>query len=152
MEPLSIRHSKKLIRAGYMGVFSLLFICVLAYNNVDWLRRQSPWVLAIPALLILFPLKSHIMRNFTTLTLDGDKLRYQTGPLGKNTRILRVAMIQDVRIEQSLMQRLLGTGSVRVETSRGEDDLAMANIDDPEQVAEAILAAAAKQSKKGERE
>jgi len=148
MSEAVIRPSMKLTRTAYTFVFTILVVCVMAYNNIAWLRSQTPWLLAIPALLLLVPLKHHIRLRFTKLGIQGDSLRYQSGLLSRSTRIVRTSLIQNVRIEQGLFHRMIGVGNLTIETTRGEDDLTINNVDDPERVAELILGASTKPSDK----
>jgi len=148
MSEAVIRPSMKLTRTAYTFVFAVLVVCVMAYNNIAWLRTRTPWLLAIPALLLLVPLKHQIRLRFTKLRIQGDSLRYQSGLLSRSTRIVRMSLIQDVRIEQGLFQRLIGVGNITIETTRGEDDLTINSVDDPERVAELILGASTKPSDK----
>ncbi len=148
MSEAVIRPSMKLTRTAYTFVFTILVVCVMVFNNVAWLRARTPWLLAIPALLLLVPLKHHIRLRFTKLRIQADSLRYESGLLSRSTRIVKTSLVQDVRIEQGLFQRLIGVGNLTIETVRGEDDLTMKNVDDPERVAELVLGASTKPSDK----
>jgi uncharacterized membrane protein YdbT with pleckstrin-like domain len=103
--------------------------------------KPSPWawLLALPALLFFFPLRGQLRRHFTKATLAGDKLRYESGVFSKTTRTIPVSKIQDVRADQTLGQRLLGVGDVTVEDAGKAGALAIRNIDDPQDIVEAIL-------------
>ena len=37
--------------------------------------------MAVPALLLIWPIRRHIARQFTKATIPGDKLRYEVGAL-----------------------------------------------------------------------
>ena len=65
MDNVVIRPSMKLIRVGYTVVFTIIFVCVLIYTNNSKIGETTPWILAIPALLLLWPLKYHLQRRFT---------------------------------------------------------------------------------------
>lgn len=142
MQEFVVRPSMKLIRAAYTLVFAIVFACVFIYTNYASPQSSSPWLLLIPALLLLWPMKHHLQRRFIRLSLDGDKLRYEAGVLGRTRRIIQVAKVQDVRVDQTLMQRMLATGKISIETAGESGLLIMENIDDPDAVAEAILNAA----------
>jgi putative membrane protein len=55
-------------------------------------------------------------------SFDGDVLRVDSGVLSRNHRSLDVARIQQVEIERSLLQRLLGLAAIRVETAGSASD------------------------------
>ena len=133
----------------YWTAFLVLCVCIGLYVN-KFADTVSPWVLVVPALPFLFPLYAQLRRHFTKATLAGDKLRYESGVLSKTTRTIPVSKIQDVRAEQTLVQRLCGVGDVTVETAGEAGALEIANIDDPQGVVNAILDAqgpAAKQKR-----
>ncbi len=142
MDEAVIRPSMKLIRAGYTLVFLVIFACVLVYTNSKAFENTTAWVLLFPALLLLWPLKCHVRRSFTRMTLSGDKLRYETGILSRSKRIIQLTKVQDVRVDQSIMQRMLRTGNLSVETAGETSLLTMRNVDEPDHVAEELLRAA----------
>jgi uncharacterized membrane protein YdbT with pleckstrin-like domain len=142
MGEIVIRPSMKLIRAGHTSVFVLVFVSVLAYANSSAVQHVPAWVPFLPALLFLLPFKYQVQRRFTHIVLSGDKLRYETGIFTKSTRVIQLAKVQNVRVEQTLPQRLLRTGDISVETAGETSLLTMRNVDDPDQVTEAIMRAA----------
>ncbi|MGE5646697.1 MAG: PH domain-containing protein [Acidobacteriota bacterium] len=75
------------------------------------------------------------------MTLTGDKLRYEAGVLTKTTRTIQVSKVQDVRVDQSLVQRLSATGDLSIETAGETSQLVVRDIDDPQAVADAITEA-----------
>jgi len=136
-----IHPSLKPARAKYTVVFTVLFLCVLAYTN--WLiDRVSGWWLLAPCALFAWPLLDQLHCSFTKLILAGDKLTYQTGVFNRTKRVILLAKVQDVRIEQTFTQRLWGTGDISVETAGEASLLTIRNLDSPDLVAEAILDAA----------
>lgn len=141
MEEIVIRPSMKLVRAGYTLVFGVIFVCVFVYANIKAFENTTTWVLLVPALLLIWPLKYHILRRFTRMTLFGDKLRYETGILSRSKRNIQLTKVQDVRVDQSLAQRMLGTGNLSVETAGETSLLTMRNVDNPDLVAEELLRA-----------
>ena len=143
MPDLTLQPTNKWIRIQYWSVFLVLCVCIGLYVNkfADKPDRPPEWLLALPALLFFFPLRGQLRRHFTKWTLDGDKLRAETGFISKKTRTIPISKIQDVRAEQSLGQRLLGIGDVTVENA-GSDRIGVLeifNIDNPQAVVEAIL-------------
>lgn len=133
---LIIRPSTRLVRPLYTLCF-LLVALVYGFNN----NRPDPvdWLMIIPALVLLWTVWRHIRLRFTTMTLQGGKLRYETGMLSRFTRTMELARIQDVRVDQTLLQRLIGIGTITVETAGETGRLSMQNVDRPQSVAEFIL-------------
>ena len=106
----------------------------------EW-RTNRPWVAALPALLLILPIRRHMARQFTRATITGDKLRYEVGALSKTTRNISLPKVQDARVDQSVIQRMFGIGDIAIETAGEASRLTIRNIDQPQQVADEILAA-----------
>jgi uncharacterized membrane protein YdbT with pleckstrin-like domain len=147
----SFQPTKKWIRLQYWTVSLIFCVCIGIYVNTlldkstPW---ATPWLLFLPALLFVFPLRAHLRQHFTKVTLAGDKLRYESGALSKTTRTIQVSKVQDVRVDQSLVQRLMGTGNLSIETAGETSRLTVENIDDPGAVANAITEASQGQPQK----
>ncbi|HEX2725269.1 MAG TPA: PH domain-containing protein [Beijerinckiaceae bacterium] len=138
-EPLVVRPSTKLL----MPVYALAgFLIVLIYiHNSEQSEPQHAWLI-IPLMLLLWTAAKHIRLKFTTLSIQAGKLRYETGMLGRSCRTMEVAKVQDVRVDRSVGQRLLGTGNLTIETAGEASRLTMTDIDRPQDVADRILDAA----------
>jgi uncharacterized membrane protein YdbT with pleckstrin-like domain len=136
-----IRPSIKLIKLTYWLAI-LLAAVVLAYSYVDSAPRGIVWLLLLPALILVWAAGVHIARRFTTLTVTGERLRYESGILSKSTRTMELAKVQDVRVDQSLGQRMLSLGNLSIETAGETSRMTIGNIDRPNEVAERILEAA----------
>ena len=136
-----IRPSIKLIKLTYWLAI-LLAAVVLAYSYVDTAPWWIIWLLLLPALVFVAAAVSHVARLFTKLTVTGERLRYESGVLSKATRTMELAKVQDVRVDQSLGQRLLNLGNLSIETAGETSRMTIGNIDRPNEVAERILEAA----------
>jgi uncharacterized membrane protein YdbT with pleckstrin-like domain len=143
---LTIQPTKKWIRFQYWTVFIVLCIAIGLYVNK--LMNQVPaWVLIVPALLFLIPIRAHLRQGFTKLTLSGDKLRYECGIFSKTMRTIPVSKIQDVRADQTFTQRLVNVGNLTIETAGEAGALTMADIDNPQAVVDIIIDAEGPASK-----
>ena len=80
-------------------------------------------------------------------SFDGEVLRVSEGVLSRNHRALDVARIQQVEIDRSLVQRLLGLAALRVETagSSSEVEVELRVVPEPEALA---LRTAVRESKR----
>jgi uncharacterized membrane protein YdbT with pleckstrin-like domain len=144
MEDAVIRPTLKFIKLGYAVVALLVVGCAILYFTLippenEW--RNRPWVLAIPALLFIWPIRRHIARQFTKATIAGDRLRYEVGAMSKSTRNISLPKVQDARVDQSVMQRMFGVGDLAIETAGEASRLTIRNVDRPQFVADEILAA-----------
>ena len=104
----------------------------------------TPWLPAVAALILFLPIRSHIRRQSVKMTIAGDKLRYEAGLLSKTTRNIQLSKVQDVRVDQSLGQRMLSVGDISIETSGESSRLEMDNVDAPQAIADEIVAASQK--------
>lgn len=140
MPELVIRPSMKFIKAGY--VCALLVVAAAVVIHYKYLVVQYPQrypYLPIASLLfLLWPIKRHIQRQSVKLTISGDKLRYETGLASKSTRIIQLPKVQDVRVIQSLSQRIFNVGDVSIETAGESSRLVVENLDGPRELAEQI--------------
>jgi len=147
MADLVVHPTRKWLRLQYTTVFILCCVAVFLCNNFG----LSAWLLVFPALLFLFPIAGSIRVRFTRMTISGDKLRFELGMLSKTTRTIQISKIQDVTVIQSLAQRLIGVGTLSIETAGETSRLIIANIDAPRAVAEELLDAAQGHPPLGER-
>jgi|SRR5579859_6878839 len=136
-----IRPSMKQVKVGY--VLAVLVIVAAVVIHAKYMEQQTsfPWLPAVSLLVLLVPIRRHIRRQSIKVTIEGDKLRYEAGLLSKTTRNIQLSKVQDVRVDQSLGQRILGVGNISIETSGETSRLTVGNIDNPQQVADEIIAA-----------
>jgi uncharacterized membrane protein YdbT with pleckstrin-like domain len=138
----------KFINAGY--VITLLVVAagmVLTYQHLP--PSYPTWLPALWLVLFLWPIKRHIQRQAIKMTISGEKLRYETGMMSRSTRIIQLPKVQDVRVLQSFMQRILGVGDISIETAGENSRLVLANLDQPQRLAEQITDASGQASSTG---
>jgi uncharacterized membrane protein YdbT with pleckstrin-like domain len=128
-------------------VCALLAVCAAVIAQYAYLANRYPQqlpLLPIASLfLLLWPMKRHLRRQTIKLTIAGDKLRYETGLTSKSTRIIQLPKVQDVRVIQSLVQRMLNVGDMSIETAGESSRLVVENLDAPQQLAEQLTDASA---------
>ncbi len=134
-----IRPSLKFIKTGYAVVVLLIVAAVIVHAK--YLTDQQPWLPAVAVVLMIWPVQRHIRRQFTRATVGADRLRYETGFLSKSTRTIQLTKVQDVRVDQSLGQRIMHIGNLSIETAGETSRLTIENIDAPQEVADRIMAA-----------
>ena len=109
---VQISTSVKTIKIGYLlCLLAAIGIAVylLAIHNQD--ERMWAW-LALPALAALYLMLRHIRRRMVKLTILDDRLRYEAGFLSKTTRTMELSKVQDVRVDQTVGQRMLNIGNL----------------------------------------
>ncbi|HME07584.1 MAG TPA: PH domain-containing protein [Bryobacteraceae bacterium] len=141
MADIVLRPSTKFILAGLLAVLLVILAALIVYTSVMRPLEQPPWLPLASLLLLYFPLRSWIAQRTIRATLTGDKLRVETGFFAKSTRIIQLAKIQDVRVNQSLIQRIFNVGDVAIETAGEASRLVLPHFDRPNAIAEEILAA-----------
>lgn len=143
MADIVIRPSMKFIKAGY--VCALLVVCAAVVVHYKYIADQhpAPYLPIASVFLLLWPIKRHLQRQNVTLTIAGDKIRYETGIASKSMRIIQLPKVQDVRTLQSLSQRLFDVGDISIETAGENSRLVVHNLDRPRELAEKITDASA---------
>jgi uncharacterized membrane protein YdbT with pleckstrin-like domain len=139
MPAMQLRASTKFIKLGY--VFCLMIALAIAV----YLKSTGPtdvrlwWLLILPGLLAIVVLTRHIERRLMKLEIMGDRLRFQSGFLSKTTRTMELVKVQDVRVDQTLGQRIVGIGDLSFETAGETSRIIMRSIDRPQLAADHIL-------------
>ena len=134
MPEMIIRPTMKLIYVGYAIV--LLAVAATAAATV---RMQWPsWIPWLPVFILLWPLKRHLKNRLTKMTILDDKLRYETGFLGKTTRTILISRVQDLTVHQRFGQRIFGIGDLSIETAGEASRLTIPEIDKPQEIADYI--------------
>lgn len=144
MSPLVIRPSTRIVKLTY-GVAAALAAALAGWGSTASAPDYWKYLLAIPALLLLRAGLKHAARSFTSITITGDKLRYDSGVLSKDTRTIPLAKVQDVRVTRSLGQRMWGVGNISILTAAESGSVAMSGVDDPQVLAERILELSSRQ-------
>jgi membrane protein YdbS with pleckstrin-like domain len=136
---VQLRASLKLVKLGYVAALVLavaIGVYLLSIQNQD----SRMWAfLAVPALIALFAALRHIQRRLVTLTVASDRLCYEAGLLSKTTRTMELAKVQDIRVDQTLSQRMLNIGNLSLETAGGTSRIVIESIDRPQEAADHIL-------------
>jgi uncharacterized membrane protein YdbT with pleckstrin-like domain len=136
---MHLRPSTKFIKLGYVSCV------VLAVAIAVYLKSTGPaddrlwWVLIVPVFLALIVVVHHIKRRLMKLEVLGDRVRYESGFFSKTTRTEQINKLQDVRVDQTLGQRLIGVGDLSFETAGGSSRIVIRSIDRPQLAADHIL-------------
>lgn len=137
---MQISTSVKTIKIGYILCLLVaigIVVYLLAIHNQD----DRMWaLLAIPALAALYLVVRHIQRRMVKLTILDDRLRYEAGFLSKTTRTMELTKVQDVRVDQTVGQRMLNIGNLSLETAGESSRIVMPAVDRPHEAADRIFA------------
>lgn len=105
------------------------------------LAQLPLWVSVLLALpLLLIPAFRHLKRNTFRYTLTDSRVEFAQGLLVRTTRSIPLRSIQDVTVTTTILQRMLGFGSVLVDdASEQGGTTVLRNIPAPHRHAETIL-------------
>jgi uncharacterized membrane protein YdbT with pleckstrin-like domain len=137
MQPRVIRPSLKIIRLWY--ALSILVIAAGAVVYVRYLSDLPQWAMAVPAIVLLIPIRKQIDRKLVALTIHDGRLTVESGFLSKSRRTMDLVKVQDVTVRQTFPQRLLCIGDLSFETASESGPITVRTIDRPREVADAIL-------------
>jgi uncharacterized membrane protein YdbT with pleckstrin-like domain len=140
---LTIRPTAKFITAG-AALAAVVFVGLEVLYLTQWTGSAPNWVMAFPALIMVWPAARWLRRRFTKAVISGDRLRYEVGMASRSTRNIQLSKIQDVRVDQSLMHRLFDIGDLSIETAGETSRLTLRNVDKPQQLADEIMSRAQK--------
>ena len=143
MTDLTIRPTLRFIKAGAV-LAALVFLALEILYLTQWRDDAGAWVMALPPLILLWPLSRYIGWRAEKITVTGDRLRHETGMLSKDVRAIEISKLQYVRVHQSFMQRLFGVGDVGFETAGQGTWQGMHNVENAQQVADEIMNRAGK--------
>jgi uncharacterized membrane protein YdbT with pleckstrin-like domain len=145
MADIVIRPSMKFIKAGYVCALLIVSAAIVVHYKylVDQYPQRWPYLPIASLLILLWPIKRHLQRQTIKLTIAGEKLRYETGLAAKSTRIIQLPKVQDVRVIQSMGQRVFNVGDISIETAGENSRLMVENLDRPRELAEQITDASA---------
>ncbi len=124
--------------------YILFVLCELGILVVWFATTRHPdipfWVpMILPAVLLLFLFIRHLKRLATKMTVEGERLQYEEGIFSKSTRTLEIAKVQDVRVDQTVLQRMINVGNLSVETAGTSSHIVIPSIDRPNDAAKHML-------------
>ena len=131
-----VRPTMKFIHAGY-AVAVVVVLAALAAWLTTW--KDAYWLPLAALAVLLWPAAKHVRRSATRAVIEGDRLRYETGLLSKSTRTIQLSKVQDVRVDQTLGERMMGVGNLSVETAGETSRLTIPHIAGPQRVADQIM-------------
>jgi uncharacterized membrane protein YdbT with pleckstrin-like domain len=136
---LTIRPTAKFIMLRAI-ISVLLFLAVEIVWYTQWRDNEKlQFVPMVAFVVLIWPLPGALRRQFTKTTVSGDRLHYETGIFSKTTRTIQLSKLQDLRVEQTFAQRILGVGNLSIETAGAASWEAIEDVDNPQAFADEIL-------------
>jgi uncharacterized membrane protein YdbT with pleckstrin-like domain len=131
-----IRPTMLFIMAGYI-IAALLAIgaaaVIAVFSKPFWL------VLIVAVILLAIPGWFHIKRETEVYRLTDHKIEIRRGLLNRTVRNIPLSSVQDVTSNASLSERLLGIGSLEIDSAAEEGKIFLRNIPSPAKYTDAIL-------------
>jgi uncharacterized membrane protein YdbT with pleckstrin-like domain len=143
MEDRTVHPSMKAVWLAY--VLAFMVFCAGVWLYYAYGRDQPEWLIALPLIVFVIPLKMHYARRLITLRLQDHHLTLETGMFSRTRRTVDMAKIQDVTVNQTFGQRLMSVGDLVLEDSGQRGGMVIRNVDHPRQLAD-IIVASSKQS------
>jgi uncharacterized membrane protein YdbT with pleckstrin-like domain len=138
-----IRPSLKFVKLSY--VFSLLLAVALGGYILAYPKPADQtgfdaryWGFLLPAVWMFFTFVQHMKKRLVKITIMDDRLRFERGFFSKSTETIDLEKIQEVRVNQTLWQRMVGIGDLMLETAGKSSGNGMESIDNPQGVADYI--------------
>jgi uncharacterized membrane protein YdbT with pleckstrin-like domain len=138
MDDVTIHPSMKTVWLAY--ALALFVIAAGVWAFTTFAQDQPLWIVAIPCILLLFPIRMHIKRRLVSIRLHDNHLTIESGLFSRMRRTVDMAKIQDVTVRQSFGQRLLGVGDLTLESAGESSGMGMRNVDSPRRIADEIIA------------
>ncbi len=116
------------------GVLSLIVTAAVSYT-----RGPLSIAVMVATICFLYPVLQHIKLKHTVYTLTSIKVQIQSGIFSKSARNIPLRHIQDVTVNETLKERLIGIGDILLDSAAMEGNIAMTNIKNPRKYADLIL-------------
>jgi len=125
------------IKVGYaLAVLGAIAVVAL----LAWLGLPAYISIPLALALLLIPAYYHIRRNMIRYTVTDSKLEIDTGLIARTTRNIPLSKIQDVTVQASIPQRMMGFGDIIVDNaSEIGGSTILHNINKPRHHADLLL-------------
>ena len=125
------------IKVGYaLAVLAAITLVVL----LAWIGLPAYISIPLALALLFIPAYYHIRRNMVRYTVTDAKLEIDTGLIARTTRNIPLSKIQDVTVQASIPQRVMGFGDIIVDNaSEIGGSTVLHNINNPRHYADLLL-------------
>lgn len=139
----TIRPTLMFVKIGYAAAVLGAFLLVALLATVDgWLKLNISWWIYVlfGFLLLLIPAFYHLKRSLIRYTLTDSKIEIDEGFISQKTRNIPLRNIQDVSINSTISQRMLGFGDLIIENaSETGGKIVLKNVNSPKKYADVLL-------------
>jgi membrane protein YdbS with pleckstrin-like domain len=117
---------------------SAISLAVLV-STVMFYPAYLMYAVVLVLILSLLIVPRAVRLKASRILIEDGKLCFETGILSKSRRTMELRKVQDVRVDQTVTQRMLNMGDLTVETAGESSRITMHAIDDPHRAAGHIL-------------
>lgn len=129
-------HWSGILREGIIILIGLVLAIAVGWFN--W----SAWFYLVIAVLVLILIARGLVRWLTTLhVITNERLIYRSGFIAKQGTEIPLEVIQNVAFNQSLFERIFGTGDLMIESAGTHGQTRYKDIPKPESVQSLIYKA-----------
>jgi len=122
-----------------MKYFYTVLMSTLATAGIAYYFKSYLTAAIVVGVLFIRPIYHHVQRNHTVYTLTTVKVEFANGVFSKSSRNIPLRHIQDVSVNQTLKERVLGIGDIEIDSATIEGTMPMRSISDPRKYADLIL-------------
>jgi uncharacterized membrane protein YdbT with pleckstrin-like domain len=123
-------HWSRILREGLIVLVGIAIAVALAI----WVEPPA-WVYGVVAVLVIVLIARGFVRWVNTLhVITNERLIYRTGFIAKQGSEIPLEVIQDVAFNQTLFERIFGTGDLMIESAGTRGQTRYQDIPGPEQV------------------
>lgn len=138
-EIFSISPTLVFVKIGYVlaAIAALIFVALgaILISSISTIV----WVF-IGLLFFLVPAFFHVKQRLTRFTLTETKIEIDSGLIARTTRNIPIRRIQDVTVQTSIIQRLVGFGDLVIDNASDQaGKIVLKNIDSPQKHADILL-------------
>ena len=128
----------KTVWAAYLLAIAIALAAMWAISQYD--QDAPTWLYLVPLIALIPPLNMHLRRRTVTLRFHDDgHLTLEAGFFSRTRRTVDMAKIQDVTVQQSFGQRLMGVGDLMLESAGESGAMGIKNLDRPREIADLII-------------
>lgn len=133
------------LRPSQRQAHALLILCLIPIGAllryVFFVAPDTPraWLLA-GLIFFVFPLRLYVRSWTTRLEVRDGMLRLNEGLISQKAATIALERIQKITVHRTLWQRVWGIGDIEIESAAESGAIRLEDIDDPQEVADRILA------------
>ncbi len=128
------------VKLGYVATAIAALLVVAAASAFAWAIVPIWAAVGFGLLLFIIPAFYHFKQKLVRYTLTETKLEIDSGFISRTTRSIPLRRIQDVTVSATVLQRLLGFGSLTIDNASDDTEkITLANINKPRDHADTLL-------------